>query len=507
MIGASGSGKSQTLKAIAWELPKQFTEVKIIIVDFHGDLELPNETCYPLDMESPYGINPLVVDLDTKGGGPNLQAIAVAAVLKKALILGANQEGLVISILNSCYQNKSIVQDDFNTWTLTPPTFADVRREIESRVEDGCKESVKLQLKLAATFQYGIFDKPQPALDAQIIRFDLSALGKVPGLSAIAQNPRTNPTPPPAKNNQPLPPAPSASQSVKPASTPQNPTVKPASKPIAPAPIPAASTSDDNPLVPPGASLDELIQRQINDDLWEEMKGDLPCADATTECISQLQAKAGQSNPLLNEVDKRIQEIQVKIDEAKTANRTSIKLSVFEPALQVFLREETIVNATTRQTEKVGFLERLGRLFSSPVPILNELFVAVGIPLLRSFSGGNDQQRNSAIAISDLQVKLAQMQRDRAQLNDTVREKIYLAVFDLDDAKREFQISQEIAKRSAQRMQLIEVEYRLGQNSTNSFLSETSSLDREKASTYRAWTQVRSRLEKVKLLVLGVDGI
>jgi hypothetical protein len=320
---------------------------------------------------------------------------------------------------------------------------------------------------------------------------------------AIAQS--NIPTPPPVKNNQPLPPTPPtspASQNVKPTPT-------PAPRPIAPAQIPVAPTasSDNNPLVPPGASLDELIQRQINDDLWEEMKGDLPCGDATTECISQLQAKASQSNPLLKEVDTRIQQIQTKIDEAKTANRTSIKLSVFEPALQVFLKEETIVNASTRQTEKVGFLERLGRLFSSPVPILNELFSAVGIPLLRSFSGGNDQQRNSAIAISDLQVKLAQMQRDRAQLNDTVREKIYLAVFDLDDAKREFQISQEIAKRSAQRMQLIEVEYRLGQNSTNSFLSETSSLDREKASTYRAWTQVRSRLEKVKLLVLGVDGI
>lgn len=42
-------------------------------------------------------------------------------------------------------------------------------------------------LKLAATFQYGIFDKPQPPLDeSPIIRFDLSALGKVPGLAAIA---------------------------------------------------------------------------------------------------------------------------------------------------------------------------------------------------------------------------------------------------------------------------------------------------------------------------------
>ncbi|NJN12204.1 MAG: type IV secretion system DNA-binding domain-containing protein [Richelia sp. RM2_1_2] len=186
LIGASGSGKTQTLKAIARDLPQVFPEVRIIIIDFHGDLELPDETCYPLDMESPHGINPLVVDLDTKGGGPNLQAISVAATFKKALVLGANQEGLIIDILNSCYRMKAIVQDDFNTWTKTPPTFADVRNEIEARIEDGCKESVKLQLKLAATFQYGIFNKPQPSLDAQIIRFDLSALGKVPGLSAIA---------------------------------------------------------------------------------------------------------------------------------------------------------------------------------------------------------------------------------------------------------------------------------------------------------------------------------
>lgn len=186
LIGASGSGKTQTLKAIAYELPRLFSSVRLIIIDFHGDQELPGEVCYPLNMESPYGINPLVVDLDTKGGGPNLQAISVAAVLKKALLLGANQEGLVISILNTCYSYRGITQEEVSTWTKTPPTFADIREEIENRIEDGCKESAKLQLKLAATFQYGIFDRPQPSLDAQIIRFDLSALGKVPGLGAIA---------------------------------------------------------------------------------------------------------------------------------------------------------------------------------------------------------------------------------------------------------------------------------------------------------------------------------
>src|SRR5689334_14716411 len=66
IIGASGSGKTQTLKAIAYELPRFFPSVKIITIDFHGDQELPGEVYYPLNMESPYGINPLVVDLDTK---------------------------------------------------------------------------------------------------------------------------------------------------------------------------------------------------------------------------------------------------------------------------------------------------------------------------------------------------------------------------------------------------------------------------------------------------------
>lgn len=186
LIGASGSSKTQTLKAIAYELPSLFSEVRIFVIDFHGDQHLPGEICYPLNMESPYGINPLTVDLDTKGGGPSLQAIAVAALLKRALSMGPNQEGLAIELLNCCYRAAGITQDDVKTWERKPPTFADVRHEVERRIESGCKESQKLSLKLAATFQYGIFDRPQPPLNAKIVRFDLSALGKVPGLGAIA---------------------------------------------------------------------------------------------------------------------------------------------------------------------------------------------------------------------------------------------------------------------------------------------------------------------------------
>jgi len=186
ILGTSGSGKTQTLKAIAHSLPNLFSQIKIILIDFHGDLNLPGEVCYPLNAESTYGLNPLKLDLDPKGGGCDLQAIAVAAILRKSLSMGTNQEGLAINVLTQCYAKRGIIQEDPRSWLLEPPTFAEFQSELESRVENGCRESQKLLLKLAATFKYGIFSRTQPSPTSQITRFDLSALAKVPGLSAIA---------------------------------------------------------------------------------------------------------------------------------------------------------------------------------------------------------------------------------------------------------------------------------------------------------------------------------
>ena len=39
-----------------------------------------------------------------------------------------------------------------------------------------CKESQKLKLKLAATFQYGVFSRPQPEFNEKLLRIDLSKL-------------------------------------------------------------------------------------------------------------------------------------------------------------------------------------------------------------------------------------------------------------------------------------------------------------------------------------------
>ncbi|MHC5740137.1 MAG: hypothetical protein ACYTXH_35930, partial [Nostoc sp.] len=52
-----------------YELPRFLPSVRCINIDFYGDLGLPGEVCYPLNMESPFGINPLVIDLAPKAGG------------------------------------------------------------------------------------------------------------------------------------------------------------------------------------------------------------------------------------------------------------------------------------------------------------------------------------------------------------------------------------------------------------------------------------------------------
>ncbi|MEA5597371.1 ATP-binding protein [Rivularia sp. UHCC 0363] len=185
VIGASGSGKTQTIKGIFYALLSMYMESQKILIDFHGDQDIEGEVCYPLHMASPWGINPLSVNLDPEGGGPNLQAIQAVSVLKKSLQLGSVQEGMLLGVLQACYRQKGIVNEDAATWNREAPNFGDVEQELQHRDEqEDCKESRRLRLKLAATFQYGVFSRPQFPLDAALIRVDLSKLP--PALQSIA---------------------------------------------------------------------------------------------------------------------------------------------------------------------------------------------------------------------------------------------------------------------------------------------------------------------------------
>ncbi len=257
-----------------------------------------------------------------------------------------------------------------------------------------------------------------------------------------------------------------------------------------------------NPFKQP--DIDKLLQQQFNDDMWRIMKGGLPCLETSAICLQQLQEYAVTHSPLLQEIDSKISVVNERIEEAKARNQTAINLSIFEPGLQVFLRQETVTDPKTNQSKQIGFIQRIGQLFTSPVPILNELFTAIGIPLLKGASGGNDAQRQAAIAISDLQVKVAQMQRDRAELANVIREKVALSLVKFDEARTDFQTSQVVSTRSSQQFQVFEIRYIRGGSDTETYLAKQNQLDNTKAQTYSAWAKMRRALFELKLLVLSV---
>ncbi len=263
----------------------------------------------------------------------------------------------------------------------------------------------------------------------------------------------------------------------------------------------AEITTDPNPLNPAGDSLDKLIELRMNEDLWKSMLGDLPCLEAVDACITQLQDMAIQNSRELKAIDQRVEAINQKIAEAKANNQKSVKLGVFEPLVQSWLKLEDVT--TNGQVKQRGFLDRVLGVFSQPLQGINEILSLVGVPLFKNAAGGDAATQQWVIAIADLQVKVVEVENKRGDLAAKLRETVILQVLDYDQTRREFQIAQEIAKRGKTRQKVMAIDYRFGGGSTESYLQDLSALDRQKAEAFRHWARLRSQMARVKLLVLG----
>jgi hypothetical protein len=254
--------------------------------------------------------------------------------------------------------------------------------------------------------------------------------------------------------------------------------------------------ADDNPFVNP--NLDDLIEKQINQDIWEQLKGDLPCVQATPECIEQLQSNSQQNSRLLQEIDQRIEEAQSRVDEAKLKNEQNISISTFSPYLQAYLGNT--LSPIKSQTGS-SVLNPLNLVTSNLLGILGGQFFSLLFPWQNQTL--SDASATRSIAIGDLQIKIAELQRSRAEIANKIREKAVMETLKLEEAARDFQIQQEIGKRDRDRLEIIKVSYRFGEGSSESYLSQLSAYDRQKAIAWRNWAALRSQLTRVRLLVKG----
>jgi low affinity Fe/Cu permease len=251
-----------------------------------------------------------------------------------------------------------------------------------------------------------------------------------------------------------------------------------------------------NPFLDP--ELDELVDKKISEDVWAQMLGELPCSVATESCVNQLQNTAIQNSRLLADLQDKIDESIAAVEEAREKNLDSIAISNFSPFLQVFLYSTLGPVSNGVETPVANpFRLILGNLVSA--------FLGKGLGSLFNWSqyAGNDQQQSRAIAIGDIQIKIAELQRNKAELAQKLREQVTVEALKLEEIARNFQIEQEIAKRDKQRLEIAKVSYRFGEGDSERYLAQLSSYDRQKAATFREWSRLRNQVVQVKLLVLG----
>lgn len=217
-----------------------------------------------------------------------------------------------------------------------------------------------------------------------------------------------------------------------------------------------------------------------------------------------MQEKSIAQSPLLKEIDNRVQEANQKIDEAKSRNQKSIKLSILSPALQYFLEPQTFSNGSKQQITG-GLIDNIATLFTGKISLINGLLKVIGIPLFQGTQGGDNQAQSRAIQISDIQVKIAELQRQRAELADKIREKVATSLSNFDQARTEFQETQIMAARTIEQFQIYEIAYRQGDSDTQAYLARLNSLDHTKAQTFSSWAKMKRILFEIKMLVLNTQ--
>jgi hypothetical protein len=260
-----------------------------------------------------------------------------------------------------------------------------------------------------------------------------------------------------------------------------------------------APKTEDNPLLRP--DLDSLIENKIAEDIWQQLKGQLPCIESTQSCIFQLQAIALGNSPILRELDTRIEEAENRIAEARSNNLKTINVNTFSPFLQVLLTGALGGAQLNKESPVIANPLTLifGNFFGNLAgELLGGLFKWQNLQV-----SGDTASRS--IAVADLQIKVAELQRNRSTTAERVREIVLLETLKLEEIAGDFQISQEIARRERARIEIIRVSYQFGQGSSESYLAQLSAYDRFKATTWREWSKLRSQLVKVKILVLGVQ--
>lgn len=149
IAGKSGTGKTHTIRkmlnAILHEAKKTGSQIRVHIIDVHGDIELKDEktgedlaSTVQFSEATEYGFNPLKINPDIHFGGVRKRVQAfISSLNRTGFKMGGNQEATLRNLLVDLYAANGIFEKDPNSWKnpRRTPTIDDLARFTENKMK------------------------------------------------------------------------------------------------------------------------------------------------------------------------------------------------------------------------------------------------------------------------------------------------------------------------------------------------------------------------------------
>ena len=187
ILGASGSGKTESLKVLGASIAA--SGVPVLVFDFHGDVVFPGlqSVLMSSGSASTLGLNPMELDVHSaEESGLYDQRASVRAMISRAVpALGHRQQSILKEAFDEVYRNAGIRDTDATTWNNPAPTFRDVQVLLEQWAENDDRKTQRSAIEgcLAAVqelFGHPIFQRERHvSVDEMLrsaLRLDLSKL-------------------------------------------------------------------------------------------------------------------------------------------------------------------------------------------------------------------------------------------------------------------------------------------------------------------------------------------
>ncbi len=241
-----------------------------------------------------------------------------------------------------------------------------------------------------------------------------------------------------------------------------------------------------------GSGLDEKLENRETSEQFELLKGDLPCLDSTPECIKQLEALAIANSPELRAIDVQIASSSDAVKLAKVQGQGS-----FAETITPWV--SAIAPILLQNSKPLAFGE-----IRTP---LESRLLFEALPTIisgRATSDANQTRNNQANA--DLQIKLGQLEKTKAEIAIAIKGKVTDAVIAFEQIRDESDLQSTIVRREEVRSKLIEISYRLGEGTTTEQIARLNEHDRKKIIAAQLKTRLRSQALRIQRLCKGTEG-